>query len=67
MYHKQLGEKSKWAPQIEVMPDVTFFCDWKINEIMASMDPYLVSASVKQREENEENWVKVECALRKFP
>ena len=49
------------------MPDVTFFCDWKINEIMASMDPYLVSASVKQREENEDNWVKVECAMRKFP
>jgi len=27
MYQRQLGSESFWAPYIELMPDVTFFCD----------------------------------------
>jgi len=27
MYQRQLGAESFWAPYIELMPDVTFFCD----------------------------------------
>jgi len=26
VYQKQIGKKSYWAPYIESMPDVTFFC-----------------------------------------
>jgi hypothetical protein len=27
IYQKQMGESGKWWPYIELMPDVTFFCD----------------------------------------
>ena len=27
LYQQQLGDKSFWAPYIELMPEVTFFCD----------------------------------------
>jgi len=27
MYQNQLKDKSFWAPYLDLMPDVTFFCD----------------------------------------
>ena len=42
MYQKQLGDKSFWAPYIELMPDVTFFCDLPEEEVTAVDDEFVV-------------------------
>ena len=67
MYQKQLGEKSFWAPYIELMPDVTFFCDLDSKEIMATMDPYIVAESIEYREELEDEWLELLDVLKKYP
>lgn len=67
MYQKQLGSESFWAPYIDLMPDVTFFCEWDKKDIMATMDPYLVSETIENREELRSEWIELLEALSKFP
>lgn len=42
MYQKQLGASSFWAPYIDLMPDVTFFCDLPKEEIDATDDNFMI-------------------------
>lgn len=67
MYQKQLGDKSFWAPYIELMPDVTFFCDLERKEIMTTMDPFLVSEAIQYREELQDEWIEVLEVLKRYP
>ncbi len=67
MYQKQLGDKSFWQPYIDLMPDVTFFCDLERKEIMTTMDPYLVAEAIAYREELQEEWIEVLEVLNDSP
>jgi hypothetical protein len=43
LYEYQLGEESFWFPYIDLMPDVTFFCDWKGEELLNTQDQGIIN------------------------
>lgn len=51
MYQKQLGLDSFWSPYIDLMPDVTFFCDLPPNEIRETHDSFLIAEVKEYKEE----------------
>ena len=67
MHHKELGDKSFWAPYIELMPDVTFFADWSTDEILATHDPFIVAEAVEYRDELDEECRDLMEVLRRYP
>ena len=42
MYEKQLGKASFWEPYLNLMPEVTFFCNNPMNVIQATGDLYFI-------------------------
>lgn len=67
MHHKQMGDESFWGPYIELMPDVTFFCEHERKEIMLTMDPYLVAEAIAYREELQDEWIEVLEVISRYP
>lgn len=58
---------SFWAPWLAQMPDVTYFCDQPIEEIMATMDPYLISVAIEFKELIDKEVLEVQDVLKKYP
>ena len=67
MYQAQLGEQSFWAPYIDLMPSVKWFCEWDKKDIMLTMDPYLVRGAIIAREILQNTWQDVLSSLKDFP
>ena len=67
MYQRVLGDKSLWAPYIELMPEVTFFCDESKKDIMITMDPFLFAESLEYKEQLHDTWIDVLQTLKKYP
>jgi hypothetical protein len=67
MYQRQLGPDSYWAPYIDLMPDVTFFCDNDIQVLEATADPYLVSEALSYKNDLDKQWQTLEQVLLKYP
>jgi hypothetical protein len=51
-----LGPDSFWAPYIDLMPDVTFFCDEDEKYIKMTMDPYLMGEAHAYKKELDFEW-----------
>ena len=62
---KHLGEESFWAPYIESMPDVHFFCEEPADVVLATMDPQLIIGAVEYRDELSEEWETIKPVLQK--
>jgi hypothetical protein len=56
-----------WAPYIELMPEVTFFCDESKKDIMITMDPFLFAESLEYKEQLHDTWIDVLQTLKKYP
>jgi len=67
MYQKQLGEKSFWAPYIDLMPDVTFFCDSPKEVIFATGDPFIIKDLKDYKDELDSEYLQVVECLLKYP
>lgn len=67
MFQKQLGKDSFWAPYIDLMPDVTFFCDLPSNEIRETHDPFLIAEVKEYKEELDVQFDQVSEILSKYP
>lgn len=67
MRQRELGDKGFWGPYVEIMPDVTFFCDNKPTDIVATQDPYLVAECQTYHDELNKEWTEVQHALSKYP
>lgn len=59
MHQKALGEKSFWAPYIDLMPKVTFFAFSSAEAIISTMETDLIRSSLEYREELSNEWVMV--------
>jgi len=51
LYEQGLGKQSFWYPYINLMPDVTFFCDWEESEILACQDKAVATEAIEYKKE----------------
>ena len=62
-----MGDSSYWAPYIDLMPDVTFFCDLSPNEIRETLDPFLIAELKEYKEELDVQYDAIVECLSKYP
>lgn len=67
MHQKQLGGESFWAPYIDLMPDVTFFCDLPSAEIRETQDPFLIAEAKEYKDELDAQYDQIFEVLSKYP
>ena len=56
MYEYQLREDSYWFPYIELMPEVTFFCDWDPETIMKTQDLAILEEAREFKHQIDTEW-----------
>ena len=57
MYERQKGPDSFWAPYLNIMPEVTFFCEWSFDALLAVQDPTLLKDAEAFREHLFLSWM----------
>jgi hypothetical protein len=67
MRERQKGQLSFWAPYIDLMPDVTFFCDLPQKEILATNDAFVVKELKTYKKELEEQFQQIQDCLQLYP
>ena len=67
MYEYRKGEDSFWKPYLDLMPDVSFFCNWSEELVEATQDSNLKQHSANYKEELDEEWTGLKEVLLKYP
>jgi len=67
LYEKQKGAESKFAAYLDLMPEVTFFCDSPIEVIQSTFDPQLVGECLGYKQELEETYKKISKIMKIYP
>lgn len=66
MYEWQKGKEGKWWPYIDLMPEVTFFCDWAPSAVHATQDEGLMKDAVEFKGQLETEWNLLLSILRMY-
>jgi hypothetical protein len=63
MRQSALGENSYWKPYLDLMPEVSFFCEQDSKAILAAHDSQLLFETVEYRKELGKVWQSIEPIL----
>lgn len=66
MRQQQLGEDSLWAPWIAQMPEVTFYCEYDIKDILETKDDYLIQQALLYKEGLTDEWDEIKAVLENY-
>ena len=67
IFEYQKGEDSFWKPYIDLMPDVTFFCHYPEEDIIATQDFQLIQYANDYKQELFQEWSEMAACMAKYP